>query len=84
MELDVETMQYVATAVKYFAIGMLGLPLLAAAKGVSDVFTTFITGVSRNPNVKKDTFVPTIIGAAMVEAIALYSIGLAFTMYFVK
>lgn len=84
MELDVESMKYLAEAVKYASIAVLCLPLFAAAKGVAAVFTTFLTGVSRNPNVKKEIFVPAIIGAAMVEAIGLYAVGLAFTMYFVK
>lgn len=75
--MDAESMQYVAEAVKYFAIGMISFVMYGAAKGVADVWTTTISSVSRNPNAKQDVNIFAWGGAALTEAIALYALGLA-------
>ena len=49
---------------------------------MASVFTTIITCVSRNPNIKQDVSVFAWGGAAMTEAIALYALGLAIMLLF--
>lgn len=80
--MDAESMKYVAEAAKYLSIGMVSLVMLAVAKGVASVFTTIISCISRNPNVKKDVSLFAWGGAAMTEAIALYALGLAIMLLF--
>lgn len=66
-----------AEGMKYLAIGLISMVMIAVAKGVASVFTTIISCISRNPNVKKDVSLFAWGGAAMTEAIALYALGLA-------
>ncbi|MBE6456191.1 MAG: F0F1 ATP synthase subunit C [Alphaproteobacteria bacterium] len=80
--METETMNYIAEAAKYLSLGLISLVMLAVAKGVSTVFTTIITCISRNPNVKQDVSVFAWGGAAMTEAIALYALGLAIMVLF--
>ena len=61
----------------YIGAGMCALSMMAAAWGVSQVWTTIISIVGRNPQVKKDV---DIYGFAAVEAIALYALVIALVM----
>lgn len=80
--METESMNYIAEAAKYLSIGIISMVMLAVAKGVASVFTTIITCVSRNPNIKQDVSVFAWGGAAMTEAIALYALGLAIMILF--
>lgn len=80
--MDAESMKYIAEAAKYLSIGIISMVMLAVAKGVASVFTTIISCISRNPNVKKDVSLFAWGGAAMTEAIALYALGLAIMLLF--
>lgn len=80
--METESMNYIAEATKYLSVGLISLVMLSVAKGVASVFTTIITCVSRNPNVKQDVSVFAWGGAAMTEAIALYALGLAIMLLF--
>ncbi len=82
MEMDTQSMSYIAEAAKYIGMGMMSLVMLSVAKGVASVFTTIITCISRNPNIKQDVSVFAWGGAAMTEAIALYALGLAIMVLF--
>ncbi len=82
MEMDAQSMSYIAEAAKYIGMGMMSLVMLSVAKGVASVFTTIITCISRNPNIKQDVSVFAWGGAAMTEAIALYALGLAIMVLF--
>ncbi len=84
MEMDVQSMSYIAEAAKYIGMGIMTLVMLAVAKGVASIFTTVITCISRNPNVKKDVSVFAWVGAAMTEAIALYALVLAIMVLFLS
>lgn len=77
MEMDTESMRFLAEAAKYLSIGIISLVMLAPAKGVAGIFTTIISCVSRNPNSKNDVSLFAWAGAALTEAIALYALGLA-------
>ena len=60
----------------YIGAGMCALSMTVAAWGVSQVWTTIISTVGRNPQVKKDVDIYGWAGFAAGEAIALYAIAL--------
>lgn len=80
--MDAESMKYIAEAAKYLSVGIISMVMLAVAKGVASIFTTIISCISRNPNVKKDVSLFAWGGVAMTEAIALYALGLAIILLF--
>ena len=62
----------------YIGAGMCALSMTVAAWGVSQVWTTIISTVGRNPQVKKDV---DIYGwAGFAAAIALYALVIALVM----
>lgn len=82
MEVDVQSLNYLIEVAKYLALALICLGMAAVAKGVSAIFTTVITCISRNPNVKKDITSFAWGGAAMTEAIALYALLIAILILF--
>ena len=76
------SLQYVAEAAKYLSVGLISLVMAGVAKGVSQIWVTIISAVSRNPNVKNDVNLFAWGGAAITEAIALYALGLAIIMLY--
>ena len=80
METDTNLMLQFAEGMKYLSIGLVSFVMIAAAKGVASVFTTIISCISRNPNVKNDVSIFAWVGAGMVEDIALFALGLAFML----
>ncbi|GHU01408.1 hypothetical protein FACS1894186_4050 [Alphaproteobacteria bacterium] len=69
--------QYIAEAAKYIGAGMCALSMLGAALGVSNIWSTIITTVGRNPSVKGDVNLYAWAGFAVTEAIALYALVIA-------
>ncbi len=80
METDTGLMLQFAEGMKYLSIALVSFVMIAAAKGVASVFTTIISCISRNPNVKNDVSIFAWVGAGMVEGIALFALGLAFML----
>ena len=80
METDTNLVLQFAEGMKYLSIGLVSFVMIAAAKGVASVFTTIISCISRNPNVKNDVSIFAWVGAGMVEGIALFALGLAFML----
>ena len=64
----------------YIGAGMCALSMTGAAWGVSQVWTTIISTVGRNPQVKKDVDIYGWAGFAAVAAIALYALVIALVM----
>lgn len=64
----------------YIGASMCALSMTVAAWGVSQVWTTIISTVGRNPQVKKDVDIYGWAGFAAVEAIALYALVIALVM----
>ena len=64
----------------FIGAGMCALSMMAAAWGVSQVWTTIISTVGRNPQVKKDVDIYGWAGFAAVEAIALYALVIELVM----
>lgn len=57
--------------------------LAGAGIGIGFVFGSLILGVSRNPQMKDDLFRIAILGFALTEAIALFSLMVAFLILFI-
>ncbi len=81
--MDAESMKFVAEAAKYLSVGLISLVMFGVAKGVSEIWVTIISSVSRNPNVKNDVSLFAWGGAAITEAIALYALGLAIVLLYI-
>ena len=64
----------------FIGAGMCALSMTVAAWGVAQVWTTIISTVGRNPQVKKDVDIYGWAGFAAVEAIALYALVIALVM----
>ncbi len=65
----------------YIAMAICALSMTVAAWGVTRIWTTIITTVGRNPQVKKDVNTYSLIGFATVEAIALYALVIAILIF---
>jgi len=64
----------------YIGAAICALSMTVAAWGVTQIWTTMITTVGRNPQVKKDVDIYGWAGFAAVEAIALYALVIALVM----
>ena len=53
-----------------------------AGVGIGTVFGALVIGVSRNPSLKDELFKLAILGFALTEAIALFSLMMAFLILF--
>ena len=62
--------------------GISTIGLVGPGIGIGIVFGSFIIGVSRNPDLSDDLFKICIMGFALTEAIALFSLMMAFLMLF--
>jgi len=63
--------------------GLSTFGLAGAGVGIGLVFVSLILGVSRNPAIKDELFRFAILGFALTEAIALFSLMVAFLVLFV-
>ena len=61
-------------------LAVIGLPLVGI--GIANVFSAFITSVARNPAAQQTLFPFTMLGFALVEAIALFALLIAFLILF--
>jgi F-type H+-transporting ATPase subunit c len=57
--------------------------LSGAGIGIGLIFSSLIFGIARNPTLKNDLFSSAILGFALTEAIALFSLMFAFLILFV-
>lgn len=63
---------------KMFAAALALLPLFFVALAMGRVFSSWIESVSRNPSAGKTVFTIGIIGAGLIEAVALYCLLISF------
>ena len=63
--------------------GLSTFGLAGAGIGIGLIFSSLIIGVSRNPNLKAELFRYAILGFALTEAIALFSLMVSFLILFV-
>lgn len=71
------------TVAKVFAAALALIPLFGVGLGLGKLFSSFVEAVGRNPGAKKDVFQIGLIGAAMTEAIAIFSLVVSLIIIFV-
>lgn len=69
-------------AAKMIGAGLATIALFGAGIGIGNVFSTLIATVGRNPSVQQRVFPFAIIGFALVEAVALFALLIAFLILF--
>ena len=62
--------------------GLATFGLVGAGLGIGVIFAALIIAVGRNPTLKKDLYQIGILGFALTEAIALFSLMFAFLILF--
>jgi F-type H+-transporting ATPase subunit c len=63
---------------KLIAAGLAVLALGGTSLGISNVFSSLISSFSRNPSLKGQLFAYAILGFALVEAMGLFALMMAF------
>ena len=69
-------------AAKFIGAGLATIGLAGAGVGIGTVFGALVLGISRNPSLKDELFKMAILGFALTEAIALFSLMMAFLILF--
>ncbi len=72
-----------ASAAKLVGAGLAAVGVIGAGIGIGSIFSSFISAVGRNPAAAPHVTQMTWIGFALVEAIALYALVIAFLILFV-
>ncbi len=67
-------------AAKLIGAGLAVVGLGGVGVGIGNIFATFISSVARNPAAKDEVQVSMWIGFALVEAVALYALLIAFLL----
>lgn len=67
---------------KCIGAGLATIGLAGAGVGIGTVFGALVLGISRNPALKDELFRMAILGFALTEAIALFSLMIAFLVLF--
>lgn len=70
------------TAAKLIGAGCATIALAGAGAGIGIVFGSLITAVARNPSLTKQLFSYSILGFALTEAIALFTLMVVFLILF--
>lgn len=69
-------------AAKLIGAGAATIGLAGAGAGIGTVFGSLVIGLSRNPSLKQELFRMAILGFALTEAMALFSLMMAFLILF--
>jgi len=69
-------------AAKFLGAGLATIGFAGAGVGIGTVFGALVVGVSRNPSLRDELFKLAILGFALTEAIALFSLMMAFLILF--
>ena len=69
---------------KFLGAGLATIGLAGAGVGIGTVFGALVVGISRNPSLRDELFKMAILGFALTEAIALFSLMMAFLILFNK
>jgi len=69
-------------AAKFVGAGLASIGLAGAGVGIRTVFGAYLIAVSRNPSLQAELFKSAILGFAITEAIALFSLMMAFLILF--
>ena len=69
-------------AAKLIGAGLAVIGLAGVGVGIGSIFSAFISAVARNPAARAMVFPYTMLGFALVEAVALYALLIAFLVLF--
>lgn len=69
-------------AAKMLGAGLAVIGVIGAGIGIGNVFAAFIQAVGRNPAARGEVFTMTMLGFALVEAIALFALVIALVILF--
>lgn len=69
-------------ASKAIGAGLATIALAGVGTGIGIVFAGFLVAYSRNPSLKQDLFSNALLGFALVEAIALFGLMMAFLLLY--
>ena len=67
---------------KFIGAGLATIGLAGAGVGIGTVFGALVLGISRNPSLEDKLFKLAILGFALTEAIALFSLMMGFLILF--
>ena len=67
---------------KFLGACLATIGLAGAGVGIGTVFGALVIGISRNPSLKDELFKMAMLGFALTEAIALFSLMMAFLILF--
>lgn len=67
---------------KCVGAGLATIGLAGAGIGIGNVFGNLLNSIARNPSLKDELFKMAILGFALTEAIALFSLMIAFLLLF--
>ncbi len=67
---------------KMIGAGLATIALGGVGVGIGSIFSSLLEGVSRNPSLNKQLFNYAILGFALTEAIALFTIMIVFLILF--
>ena len=80
--LDVHNFMVLLQSAKFLGAGLATIGLAGAGVGIGTVFGALVIGISRNPSLRDELFKLAILGFALTEAIALFSLMMAFLILF--
>lgn len=69
-------------AARLIGAGLATLGVAGAGIGIGTIFGSFVSAAGRNPATERRLFGNTLVGFALVEAIALYALAMAFLILF--
>ena len=69
-------------AAKLSGAGLAVIGMVGSGIGIGNVFSSFILAVGRNPAARNEVFTMTMLGFALVEAIALFALVIALLILF--
>ncbi len=69
-------------AAKCIGAGLATIGLAGAGIGIGNVFSALLLASARNPSLRDELFKTAILGFALTEAIALFSLMIAFILLF--
>ena len=69
-------------AAKMIGAGLAVVGVIGSGVGIGSIFASFISAVGRNPAARGEGFTMTMLGFALVEAIALYALVIALIILF--
>ena len=64
-------------AAKVIGAGLAVIGVIGSGIGIGNIFSSFIQAVGRNPAARSEVFTMTMLGFALVEAIALFALVIA-------